>query len=101
MPAINSDVAIGRSMKGLEMFTPSFPSGLFRSDAGSRFGVDADAGPQLVLPVDDHALAGAEAGIDQGNAVAQLRHGDRPQLDGGIRLDDVGIGTLRPALHDS
>jgi hypothetical protein len=86
MPAINSDVAIGRSMKGLEMSMPSLPSGLFRGRASGRLGVDAGAGPQLVLPVDDHALAGAEAGIDQGNAVAQLRHGDRPQLDGGIRL---------------
>src|SRR5882724_6136576 len=98
MPAINSDVAIGRSMKGLEMSMPSLPSGLFRGADG--LGVYAGARPQLVLPVNGHALAGAEAGIDQGNAVAQLRYGDRPQLDGGIRLDDVGVGAVRPALHD-
>ena len=55
MPAINSDVAIGRSMKGLEMFTPSLlVRTASRSDASGRLGVDAGAGPQLVLPVDDH-----------------------------------------------
>ena len=83
MPAISSDVAIGRSMKGLEMFMPSLPSGIAsRPRRRPAWPSTAGAGLQLVLPVDDHALAGAEAGYRSRHCRRQLRHGDRPQLDG-------------------
>src|ERR1700730_14538454 len=62
---------------------------------------DARSGCEFVLAVDDHLLTGLQSAVDQSLIVFGLRNLDRPHLDGFIRLDDIGVSSLRPALHDA
>jgi hypothetical protein len=53
---------------------------------------DMRAGLQLVLSVDHDLLVGREAGVDESLSVADLRDGNRPELDGVVGIDDVSVG---------
>ena len=59
-----------------------------------------DAGLQLVLSVDDDLLVGLEAGVDERLALADLRDLDRADRYGAVRIDHIGVGSLRALLHD-
>ena len=48
------------------------------------------AGLQLVLSVGHDPLVRGETGVDEGLPVADLRDGDRPDLDRIVGIDDVG-----------
>jgi hypothetical protein len=56
-------------------------------------------GPQLVLAVDHHALAGRQALIDHRQAVLDLRHPDLGDPRALVVAHGVDVGALRAALH--
>src|ERR1700736_4153335 len=112
MPSINSEVAIGRRMKGCETFMRprlsrwSWGSWGYRAGAASaararRRGLGRDLASLIepVLAVDDDLLAGAQPLGDGGDAVLALRPLDVADLDGHVRLDDeevLAVGPPRP-----
>src|ERR1700733_10593340 len=55
---------------------------------------------ELVLPVNDDALVGGKAGIDQGLSIADMRDLDLADGDGAIGIYDPGIRPVRSLLHD-
>ena len=58
------------------------------------------AGLQLVLSVDHDLLVGLEAGIDERLTLPDLRDLDRADCHRAVGIDHIGIGSLRPLLHD-
>src|SRR5271163_446275 len=111
-PTINSMVAIGRAMKGAEMFigSPSLNSaqgsfsrnrlldcaleiGFFGSFAVQH--VDQAAGLQPVLAVNDHGFVGLEPLVDQSFAVRNLSNRDGTHFGFAVRCDHVNIGAVR------
>ena len=92
-------------MKGSEMFIARRPvprplSSLEAARAceppARRY--DAGAGPQLVVPVDDDALAGAEAASRSAPRPVRWQQLQRAHLDGGIRPDDEGVVAVRARI---
>ena len=111
-PTMSSEVAIGRRMNGSEMFTTfagrrDLPRGDFPFDAlgwllrlsggGGQF--DLRAGLQLVLAIDHHLLTGRQSALDHRLVIFRWPDLDRLHPDGFVRLDHVGVGALRSALH--
>src|SRR5580692_5059985 len=115
-PIINSMVAIGRAMKGAEMFieSPSLNSaqasfsrnrlldcaleiGFFGSFAVQH--VDQAVGLQAVLAVNDHGFTGPETLVDQSFAVRNLSDRNRTHFRFAVRCDYVNIGAVRTLLH--
>src|SRR5690348_3006960 len=109
MPSIRSDVAIGRRMKGREMFIrPVLSRWSWRLGASARslarvrgrcLRIDLAALVEAVLAVDDDLLAGGEALADGGDAVLDFRDLDVADLDGHVRLDDEEIFAIGAALQ--
>src|SRR5580704_188005 len=58
------------------------------------------AGLQLVLPVGNDLLVGAKARVDECLALADLRHLDWADCYRAVRIDHIGVGSLRPLLYD-
>src|SRR5205085_8536541 len=106
-PDIASAVAIGRRMKGSEIFVmraPPLLSALYRGGRafarGRRWcGHDVGAGTQLVVAVDHDGLTGGEAALDQRLAVAAGGDPHRAGLDGGILPDHEGVSAIRSRLY--
>src|SRR5215472_12095173 len=72
-------------------------SGLSRRRFG---GLDhARPRPQLVLTVDDDALALRQTGLDQGLALPPRGDAHRPYLDRAVRPDDKGEAAVGAGLH--
>src|SRR5207244_458679 len=102
-PSINSEVAIGRRMKGSEMLIGDCPdSATGRASAmrgaassrGSRRGrrePHAGAVRQPVLALDDDPLAERETLPDHGDAVLHRGHLYRAPLDRAVLLDHISI----------
>jgi hypothetical protein len=54
---------------------------------------------ELVLSVDYDLLVGLEAGIYERPSFADLRNGNRSNLDRIVGIDDVRVGSFRTLLH--
>ncbi len=59
------------------------------------------AGLQFILAIDHDLLTGGQAGFDHRLAIFCWPDLHRLHPDGFVRFDHVGIGALRPALHDA
>src|SRR5579859_2033515 len=97
-PAISSEVATGRWMKGSEIFTAIDLSG-GRCDSlgrGGCFHMGTDL--QLILAIDNDPLVGLESVIDQGFSFFDLSYFYRDNLDGVVVFDSENVGTVGTTL---
>ena len=106
---------MGRRMNGSETFTAYLSSGVrlccrrrrpevFRRHCRHRGVAQADLGTilQFVLAIDHNALAGLEALVNQGLALVDQAHFDRPHFNRLILFDNKrkrGQRSFRPALN--
>src|SRR6266446_9250428 len=102
-PSINSEVPIGRRMKGSEMLIGGFLAGraaaasgpLSPSSSGGSLGgclhLDPSAVGQPVLAVDDDPIADRQTLCDYRDAVLHRADLDRAPLHRVVLLDDIGV----------
>src|SRR5687767_1496344 len=96
-PAISNEVAIGRWMNGVEMpMCP--PSAAARSVGGRDVRLHAAAGLEPILAGHNNAGTDVETALDHRTAFSHLANGDRLHGDSRIRLDDIDVHAVRPAL---
>src|SRR5438034_6929979 len=114
-PSINSEVAIGRRMKGSEMLIGDHPdsatdrASATRGAASSRGSrcrrgrgrrePHAGALRQPELALDDNPLAERETLPDHGDAVLHRGHLYRAPLDRAVFLDHISVLPVRTVLH--
>src|SRR4249920_2153683 len=92
MAAINRLVAIGRSMKVSEKFTPGPLLSLGASAPAAALAVAhhyAAAGSEAQLPFGDHGFAGLEARLDHHVLIHARSGGDGARIHGAVFLHHV------------